>query len=34
MTFIKALHGFMASRAGIAVLGTIGAILVGLSLLN
>jgi hypothetical protein len=34
MTFIKGLYGFMASRAGIAVLGTIGAILVGLSLLN
>ncbi|CAB4640644.1 unannotated protein [freshwater metagenome] len=34
MTFVKGLHGFMASRAGIAVLGTIGAILVGLSLLN
>ena len=34
MTFVKSLHVFMASRAGIAVLSTIGTILVGLSILN
>ena len=34
MTFIKGLESFMASKVGMAVLTTVGAILVGLSLLN
>ena len=34
MTFIKGLESFMASKVGLAVLTTVGAILVGLSLLN
>jgi hypothetical protein len=34
MTFIKGLESFMASKAGLAVLTTVGAILVGISLLN
>lgn len=34
MTFIKGLESFMASKVGLAVLTTVGALLVGLSLLN
>ena len=34
MTFIKGLESFMASKVGLAVLTIVGAILVGLSLLN
>ena len=34
MTIIKGLESFMASKVGLAVLTTVGAILVGLSLLN
>ncbi len=34
MTFLKGLESFMASKVGLAVLTTVGAILVGLSLLN
>jgi hypothetical protein len=34
MTFIKSLDKFLASRAGMAIVTTIGVVLVGLSLLN
>ena len=34
MTFIKPLDKFLASRAGMAIVTTIGVVLVGLSLLN
>ena len=34
MPFIKGLESFMASKVGLAVLTTVGALLVGLSLLN